>query len=111
MNVTVEVMETVAQRMSGTAGLDGVDTTTIQDWLLRYGQTSKRLRESLTEFARWIENTFPSWSAIRAFVCTRLIGLDKCPGVRPVRIGGILLRLVGKAILAICRQEVQDACG
>eukprot|EP00957_Ditylum_brightwellii_P018604 1397729-Ditylum_brightwellii.AAC.1 len=47
VNVTAEVIETVAPRMSGAAGPDGVDTTTIQDWILQYGQNSKMLRESL----------------------------------------------------------------
>eukprot|EP00957_Ditylum_brightwellii_P010401 786818-Ditylum_brightwellii.AAC.1 len=51
VNVTGEVIEAVARRMSGAAGTDGVNTTTIQDWILWYGQTSTRLRESLAGFS------------------------------------------------------------
>eukprot|EP00957_Ditylum_brightwellii_P102750 7830472-Ditylum_brightwellii.AAC.1 len=34
VNVTADVIETVARKMSGAAGPDGVDATTIHHWLL-----------------------------------------------------------------------------
>eukprot|EP00957_Ditylum_brightwellii_P052619 3989654-Ditylum_brightwellii.AAC.1 len=81
------------------------------DWLLRYGVVSHKLRETVAKFARWVGNTIPPWAALCAFVSSRLIGLDKCPGTRPVVIGGILLYLVGKIILFVCGEEVKTACG
>eukprot|EP00957_Ditylum_brightwellii_P199900 15239000-Ditylum_brightwellii.AAC.1 len=40
-----------------------------------------------------------------------MIRLDKCPSTCPVRIGGILLPLVGKSLLFVSREEVEAACG
>eukprot|EP00957_Ditylum_brightwellii_P093438 7116012-Ditylum_brightwellii.AAC.1 len=83
VNVTASVVEKVARKLSGAAGPDGVDAVTLADWLLRYGVVSHKLREVIAKFARWVGNTFPPWTAIHAFVSSRLIGLDKCPGTRP----------------------------
>eukprot|EP00957_Ditylum_brightwellii_P070387 5347465-Ditylum_brightwellii.AAC.1 len=111
VNVTASVVEKVARKLSGAAGPDGVDAATMADWLLQYGVVSYKLREVIAKFASWVGNTLPPWAALRAFVSSRLIGLNKCPGTRPVGIGGILLRLVGKCILAESGEEVKVACG
>eukprot|EP00957_Ditylum_brightwellii_P115713 8826277-Ditylum_brightwellii.AAC.1 len=83
VNVTASVVEKVARKLSGATGPDGVDAVTMADWLLCYGVVSHKLREVLAKFARWVGNTFPPWAALRAFVSSCLIGLDKCPGTRP----------------------------
>eukprot|EP00957_Ditylum_brightwellii_P044754 3394045-Ditylum_brightwellii.AAC.1 len=70
VDVTGGVIEKVARHLSGAAGPGGVD---------------------------WIANSFPPWAAIRAYVAGHLIGLDKCPGVRPVGVGEALQCLAGKA--------------
>eukprot|EP00957_Ditylum_brightwellii_P114099 8699054-Ditylum_brightwellii.AAC.1 len=70
------------------------------NWLLRYGVVSHKLREVIAKCAHWVGNTFPPWTALCVFVSSHLIGLDKCPGTQPVNIGELLLRLVGKCILA-----------
>ena len=41
----------------------------------------------------------------------RLVGFDKIPGVRPLRIGDIIRRLVAKCGLAVAGQEAMRACG
>uniref|UniRef100_A0A0G4GXV9 Reverse transcriptase domain-containing protein n=1 Tax=Chromera velia CCMP2878 TaxID=1169474 RepID=A0A0G4GXV9_9ALVE len=41
----------------------------------------------------------------------RLVALDKCPGVRPVRIGETIRRLLGKAVMKETREELQEAYG
>ena len=46
---------------------------------------------------------------LRAFVASRLIALDKCPGVRLIGIGEVVRRIVGKGILATIADEVQEA--
>ena len=49
--------------------------------------------------------------AISAFVASRLIPLDKSPGVHPIGIGDVARRMIGKAILMVLKKEIQDACG
>ena len=47
----------------------------------------------------------------RAFVASRLIALDKCPGVRPIGIGEVARRIIGKAVLTIIADDMQEAAG
>ena len=44
-------------------------------------------------------------------MASRLIALDKNPGVRPIGIGDTARRIIAKAILNITRQDVQEAAG
>ena len=41
----------------------------------------------------------------------RLIPLDKNPGLRPIGIGEVLRRIVGKAVTYVLRPEMRDAAG
>ena len=41
----------------------------------------------------------------------RLIALDKCPAVRPVRIGDTARCIITKMILEITRLDIKDAAG
>ena len=53
----------------------------------------------------------PPWAAYRAIMANRLIGLDKCPGVRPVGIGEIWRRLFAKTVLVVAGAEAKEECG
>ena len=41
----------------------------------------------------------------------RLIPLNKCPGVRPIGIGEVVRRIIGKAIMRSAKQDLQAAVG
>ena len=41
----------------------------------------------------------------------RLAALDKCPGVRPIGIGEVARRIIGKAIARVLSHEIQEATG
>ena len=42
---------------------------------------------------------------------SRLVALDKCPGVRPIGIGETVRRILGKAILAVIKMDILEAAG
>lgn len=46
-----------------------------------------------------------------AFTACRLVALDKCPGVRPVGIGEVVRRILGKAVLIVTSPDVQQVTG
>ena len=48
---------------------------------------------------------------LSALVACRLIALNKCTGVRPIRIGEVVRRILGKVILSTIGKEIQDAAG
>uniref|UniRef100_A0A1X7T1Z7 Uncharacterized protein n=1 Tax=Amphimedon queenslandica TaxID=400682 RepID=A0A1X7T1Z7_AMPQE len=50
-------------------------------------------------------------SGLEALLASRLIALDKNPGVRPIGIGEVCRRLIGKAALCVLRQDVIDVTG
>ena len=46
-----------------------------------------------------------------ALVACRLIPLNKCLGVRPIGVGEVLRRIIGKAVMRIVRLDVVTAAG
>ena len=61
--------------------------------------------------ACWIANDFPPWAAAYALLANRLMTLDKCPGIRTIRISEIWRRLLAKCFMKVNGAEAKDACG
>jgi len=88
-----EDVESSASSLSGGPGPGGLDGDSLMNWLLRRGTRSSRLRETMAQFAELLANGSPDYALYRAATITRLVALDKEPGVRPVGIGDIFMRL------------------
>ena len=56
VDITTDTVEKVARRLSGSAGLGGVDSHTLRHWLLQFGSASRRLRTALADIASWMAN-------------------------------------------------------
>ena len=56
-------------------------------------------------------NEFPPWAATRALLVNRLMVLDKCPGIRLIRISEIWRRLLAKCVLKVAGVEAKNVCG
>lgn len=110
VNITAEVMERVATRLSGAAGPDGVDSVDLRNWLLRFGHESDLLRTEMAKWCEWLANSHPPWAAYRGLMAGRLVALDKLPGVRPLGIGSIFRRLLAKGLIAVIGQQATSAC-
>ena len=59
------------------------------DALLCCGSHSESLRDSLAAVAYWLCNTITSCDDVHALFASFLIALDKCLGIRPIRIGKV----------------------
>ena len=95
----------IAHWLQGGAGPGGCDASHWRDILLRYGSSSTRLCDSVAGLCRRLCNSIVPWDNIRALVASRLIALDKCPGVRPIGIGETLRRVIGKAVCMATRLD------
>jgi hypothetical protein len=110
LDITAETVEAVATKMSGAAGPGGTDAVALQNWLLRFGSESERLRQELADWTKWLATDHPPWAAYRAMMACRLVALDKQPGVRPVGIGEIYRRLLAKCVISAVGSQATAAC-
>jgi hypothetical protein len=111
LNITAETIETVAGKLSGSAGLSGFDSVALKNLLLHHGRASQRLRNVCASFALWLANELPPWAAYRAMLANRLVALDKMPGIRPIGIGDIWRHFFAKCVLSVATSYATDSCG
>ena len=72
---------------------------------------SNDLCSALAAFARRICTTYLDPSGLMAYTACRLIPLDKYPGVRPIGIGEVVRRIIGKAIMKTTKCFLRNAVG
>ena len=81
-----------------------------------FGNAGTDLRSSIAEMARnlCIRETKPvpgHHTSIEAYISCRLIPLDKSPGVRPIGIGEVLRRIIGKSIISVIKPDILISTG
>ena len=111
LDVTAEHVESTARKLQGGAGPGGSNAEAWQDWLLRFGKHSAELREAVASLTRRMSNDIVPWEQLRALMANRLIALDKCPGVRPIGVGEVLRRIIGKTVMLIAAVDAKLECG
>uniref|UniRef100_A0A1X7TNZ6 Reverse transcriptase domain-containing protein n=1 Tax=Amphimedon queenslandica TaxID=400682 RepID=A0A1X7TNZ6_AMPQE len=111
LDITGNHVHQVALRIQGSAGPGGCDAAHWQDILLRYGPASRRLCDCVANLSRCLANSVLDWSLLRALLASRLIALDKSPGVRPIGVGETLRRVIGKSICLVTRDDAESVCG
>ena len=110
-NITPEAIRKSALLTTGSAGPSGVTAMMWRRLCTAFGQRSNDLCSALAAIARRICTTYVDPSGLMAYTACRLVALDKCPGVRPVGVGEVVRRIIGKAIMRVVRQDLQDAVG
>jgi hypothetical protein len=75
VDVNEDSVEDTARKLSGRAGLGGVDSYTLKHWLLGFGRASRGLRYVCVEIIEWLGNSLPPWAAYRALRGGRLCAL------------------------------------
>jgi hypothetical protein len=102
-----------ALNTKGSAGPSGMDADLYRRILCskNFNATGKALREQIALLARNLATKSYNPCLIGAYVNSRLIPLDKSPGVRPIGIGEVLRRIVGKTISQHTSDEIKEAAG
>ena len=81
----------------GSHGPSSVDANDWRRWLSHFGQASTNLCKALAAFARRLATE--QMHDLTPYNACRLIPLDKNPGVRPIGVGEVIRRIIGRNIL------------
>ena len=100
-----------ALKTDGGAGPSGMDACLWKRMCSSFQSASSNLCSALALVARRIASSPVDPKPLMPLTSSRLIALDKCPGVRPIGIGEVSRRIIGKAILSIICVDIQDAVG
>ena len=106
-----------ALRTKGSSGPSGLDSDAWRRMLVskNFGKFGSDLQKTLVAFAKKLckENieTNGTSSSLEAYTSCRLIPLDKSPGVRPIGIGEVLRRIVGKAVISVIKPNILESAG
>jgi hypothetical protein len=102
-----------ALNTKGSAGPSGMDAELYRRILCskNFSIAGKALREQIALLAINLATKSYHPKLIMAYVASRLIPLDKSPGIRPIGIGEVLRRIVGKIISRHSTSEIKEAAG
>ena len=102
-----------AMQTKGSSGPSHVDSDQFRRMLCssHFKAEGKELRDQLAIFTRKIATEHLDPVALEPYTSCRLIPLNKNPGVRPIGVGELMRRVVGKTVAWVLRDEVQEAAG
>ena len=110
-SITAETIRNSALHTQGAAGPSGMDALSWRRLCTAFGEKSNNLCSALAAVTRRISTVYVDPSSLVAYTSCRLIPLDKCPGVRPIGIGEVVRRIIGKAVMRTVKHDLQDAVG
>ena len=98
-------------KMDGAAGPSGLDAAAWKRLCSSFSSASEDLCESVAAMTRRICREFVDPTLISTLVASRLIALNKNPGVRPIGIGETVRRMMGKSVVMFLSEDIQNASG
>ena len=102
-----------ARLTKGAAGLSTSDTKQYRRILCskQFNKERKELRYQIAVFFFFLNfaTKILDPSCLEEYTASRLIPLDKNPGIRPIRIGEVLRRIVGKVVSWDAKQDIKEA--
>jgi len=110
-NINRDAIKSAALNTMGAAGPSGMDAAEWRRMCTSFKAASDGLCDALARCAKRIAANYIDPASLEAYVACRLIPLDKQPGVRPIGIGEVMRRIIGKAILAVASRAVEKAAG
>ena len=101
----------IASQVKGSADPSGLDSNDWTQMFCSFKDASHHLCNTLADTAKRIASSYIDPSGLDALNACRLIPLDKMPGVRPIGVGEVAKRILGKAILKIVKEDIQRVVG
>ena len=117
--IDAEAVHKVAKNVYGSGGPTLIDADCWKHILCSksYGKASVQLCGAIAELAKKLSTAPVDHRFLTEFVACRLVPLDKGEdksgkiGVRPVGVGEVLGRIVGKLIMYVIKDDIQNAAG
>ena len=96
--INAATIRKAAMRTHGSHRPSGLDADEWRKILTNYGQYAIDLCKTIAQLAQRIAREKLTENHLEAYNACRLIPLDKCPGIRPIGIGEVLRRIIGRCI-------------
>lgn len=109
--LTADAIRKAALRTKGAAGVSGGDATQWKRQLFAFRSASTNLCSAMASFAQRLCTEYIDPSVLEGFVAGRLLALDKNPGTRPIGIGEISRRIIGKSITHLLKSDIMESAG
>ena len=111
--ITAESIRRAAMRTKGGAGPSNMDT---DGWKRKlpsnsFGSCATDLCKATAEVVKTISSKSDTSNSLEAFLASRLISLNKNPGLRPIGVDEVLRRIVGKALVSAVREDIVKSVG
>ena len=115
-NLAAKRIYSAALRTRGSSGPSGLDANNMKKLFCskKHNRASESLCESLAALGRRICTKFVDPKSLESYIACRAIALNKYDGkdgIRPIGIGEIIRRVLGKAIAQIFGADICHAAG
>ena len=115
-NIDEPAIVKTALKTRGSAGPSGLDADSWRRMLVskNFGKTGSDFRTSIARMTRVLctQSLENRTSTLEAYLACRLIPLEKQPsGIRPIGIGEVLRRIIGKAVVTEIKGEIMETAG
>ena len=106
-----QMIEKAARMTRGSGGPSQLDAEQYRHILVskKYKKESKELREQMATLAKHLAINIVDPSSLEALTACRLIPLNKNPGIRPIGVGEVLRRIIGKTLSWLLKDDIQEA--
>ena len=112
--ISGEMVRQAAMRTKGAGGPSGIDADGFRRIMASksFKQSSSRLCETIATMTKILCTQYIDPSTIEPLIASRLIPLDKGEGaVRPIGVGEVLRRIIGKCVMNIAKKDVVEVSG
>ena len=107
------MVQKAAKGTNGSGGPTQVDSDAWQHIICSkaYRVQQDFLCDSIARLARRLCTEEIPFQSIESLTACRLIALDKNPGIRPIGIGEILRRIIGKCVMTVTKGDITESSG
>ena len=107
-SIDADLVCKVVKTMKGSVGPTLIDTECWKQMLCSniFKTQQNALYDAVARLSKLLCTTITNPNHLQQLLVSRLISLDKCPGVRPIGIGEVLRCIIGKTIMCTLKQDV-----